>query len=308
MGPILGSSTHPAASSTCRPAISVRTSMTTTSPRSRRSRPRASCPIFLRLPGSQHERRRKLVEFMQRLFGYRSAVDPRTCLAFLYGTGANGKTLISRRSPAHRRLPSRRADRDLHREQCRTPPDRAGWSAWRAAGHRFETEEGRRWAEDRIKALTGGEIIAARFMRQDFFEFTPSFKLVIAGNHKPGLRAVDEAIRRRFHLVPFNVTIPPEERDDTLPEKLKAEWPGILRWMVEGCAAWQREGLNPPKAVRAATAATQNEDAIGAWLDGRCILTPKAWSGKTKLFHSWKSWAECFRRVRRTGKALLAGS
>ena len=104
----------------------------------------------------------------------------------------------------------------------------------------IETEEGRRWAESRIKALTGGDKIAARFMRQDFFEYTPQFKLIIAGNHKPGLRSVDEAIRRRFNLIPFTVTIPPDERDQQIGDKLKAEWPGILAWMIAGCADWQR--------------------------------------------------------------------
>jgi putative DNA primase/helicase len=119
----------------------------------------------------------------------------------------------------------------------------------------IETEEGRRWDEAKIKALTGGDRIAARFMRQDFFEYVPAFKLVIAGNHKPSLRSVDESIRRRFNLLPFTVTIPPEERDRDLPEKLKAEWPGILRWMIQGCLEWQRLGLAPPQAVRDATAA-----------------------------------------------------
>lgn len=76
-----------------------------------------------------------------------------------------------------------------------------------------ETEEGRRWAESRIKQMTGGDIVAANFMRQDQFEFRPVFKLFVAGNHKPGLRSVDEAIRRRLNLIPFTVTIPPQERD-----------------------------------------------------------------------------------------------
>jgi putative DNA primase/helicase len=114
-----------------------------------------------------------------------------------------------------------------------------------------ETEEGRRWAESRIKQLTGGDTVAARFMRQDFFEYRPQFKLIIAGNHKPSLRSVDEAIRRRFHLIPFAVTIPPEERDSDLADKLKAEWPGILAWMIEGCVEWQAECLRPPAAVGA---------------------------------------------------------
>ena len=91
-----------------------------------------------------------------------------------------------------------------------------------------EPEEGRRLAEAKIKSLTGGDPISAHFMRQDYFTFVPTFKLVIAGNHKPGLRSVDEAIRRRLHLIPFDLKIPAEERDHRLPEKLKAEWPGIL--------------------------------------------------------------------------------
>jgi putative DNA primase/helicase len=78
----------------------------------------------------------------------------------------------------------------------------------------IETEEGKRWAESRLKRLTGGDPISARFMRQDFFEYLPQFKLVIAGNDKPGLSAVNEAIRRRLHLIPFVVTIPEEERDE----------------------------------------------------------------------------------------------
>jgi putative DNA primase/helicase len=79
-----------------------------------------------------------------------------------------------------------------------------------------ETEEGRRWAESKIKQLTGGDRISARFMMKDFFEFQPQFKLLIVGNHKPGLRSVDEAIRRRFQLIPFSITVPPEERDPDL--------------------------------------------------------------------------------------------
>ena len=134
-----------------------------------------------------------------------------------------------------------------------------------------ETEQGRRWAESKVKSMTGGDPIAARFMRQDFFEFTPQFKLLIAGNHKPGLRGVDEAIRRRLHLIPFTVTIPPERRDPDLFEKLKPEWPGILKWAIDGCLAWQRDRLTPPGIVREATAAyLAAEDAIAQWLDECC--------------------------------------
>jgi putative DNA primase/helicase len=156
-----------------------------------------------------------------------------------------------------------------------------------------ETEEGRRWAESKIKSLTGGDRISARFMRQDFFEFTPTFKLVVAGNHKPGLRSVDEAIRRRFHLVPFTVTIPPEERDETLGDQLKAEWPGILAWMIKGCLEWQSQRLAPPAIVRDATAAyLEAEDALAAWIEEAGESDPDAWEGSHALYRSWKNWAE----------------
>ena len=156
-----------------------------------------------------------------------------------------------------------------------------------------ETEEGRRWAESKIKSLTGGDRIAARFMRQDFFEFTPTFKLIIAGNHKPGLRSVDEAIRRRFHLVPFTVTVPPDERDETLSEKLKSEWPGILAWVIQGCLHWRVRGLDAPEVVRTATDAyLEDEDALAAWIEDEGDIDLNAWEALADLFRSWKNWAD----------------
>jgi putative DNA primase/helicase len=167
---------------------------------------------------------------------------------------------------------------------------------WRASAARLvtatETEEGRRWAESRIKRLTGGDIVSARFMRQDFFDYLPQFKLFIAGNHKPSLRSVDEAIRRRIHLILFAVMIPANERDAELTEKLKAEWSGILRWLLDGCLEWQAKGLKPPKAVLEATEAYLSaEDAIAAWIDERCERDPRSWEQSSDLFASWSSWA-----------------
>jgi putative DNA primase/helicase len=140
--------------------------------------------------------------------------------------------------------------------------------------------------------LTGGDMISARFMRQDFFQYAPQFKLIIAGNHKPGLRSVDEAIRRRFNLIPFTVTIPPEERDPEFPEKLKAEWPGILAWMIDGCRAWQQQGLAVPQVVTDATDAyLEGEDAISAWIDECCQRDQNSFASSTHLFVSWNQWA-----------------
>ena len=137
-------------------------------------------------------------------------------------------------------------------------------------------------------------VISARLMRQDFFTFTPAFKLVIAGNHKPRVGRVDEAIRRRFNLVPFNVTIPPAQRDLLLPEKLRAEWPGILQWAIDGCLIWQQfDGLEPPAAVRDATEEyLASQDLIAQWRDECCVSGAGLSAPRTALFASWKSWAE----------------
>jgi len=143
-----------------------------------------------------------------------------------------------------------------------------------------------------VPTLTGGDRIAARFMRGDFFEFTPAFKLMIAGNHKPGLRSVDEAIRRRFNLIPFTVTIPPDERDEKLTERLKAEWPGILAWTIDGYSDWAEAGLSPPEAVRSATAVyLESEDSLSAWIDEECTRDVDAWASASALFGSWTVWA-----------------
>ena len=207
-------------------------------------------------------------------------------LFFGYGTGANGKSVLLSTVAGilgeyHRTAP---IETFTASNSDRHPTDLAGLRGARLVTA-TETEEGRRWAESRIKQLTGGDMVAARFMRQDFFEYRPQFKLIIAGNHKPSLRSVDEAIRRRFHLIPFAVTIPAEERDSGLTEKLKAEWPGILAWLIDGCLEWQAKGLCPPKAVLEATEAYLSaEDAIASWIDDKCEVDAKAWTSSSDLF------------------------
>ena len=156
-----------------------------------------------------------------------------------------------------------------------------------------ETEEGRKWAESRIKAITGGDVVTARYMRQDFFKYKPVFKLIFAGNHKPAIKNVDEAMRRRIHLVPFTMTIPPERRDHDLTEKLKAEHGGILQWMVDGCLAWQRDGLKPPDSVTLATESyLQGEDALQLWMNECCLQGATYACTLAELHHSYAAYCE----------------
>jgi putative DNA primase/helicase len=259
------------------------------------ARKRDGCPLWQQFLERVTGGDAALQQFLQRVAGYcLTGVTREHALFFLHGRGANGKGVFlnslagalgdyAKTAPIGTFL-------DTREEQH--PTDLAGLCGARLVTA-VETEDGRRWAEAKIKTLTGGDRIAARFMRQDFFEYLPQFKLLIAGNHKPGLRSVNEAMRRRLHLIPFLVTIPAEERDLDLAEKLRAEWPGILRWAVEGCLAWQDRGLDPPAAVSDATTKYLDaEDRIAAWIEDRCDLGPARSDTATALFLDWKSWAE----------------
>ena len=154
-----------------------------------------------------------------------------------------------------------------------------------------ETEEGRPWAESRIKSLTGGDRISARFMRGDPFEYSPAFKLWIAGNHRPALHNPDPAMRRRLHLMPL--TYVPPAPDTRLPDALKDELPGILAWAIRGCTDWQREGLNPPQAVQDASAEYfAEQDSVANWFAERCERTRGAETSTRALFTDWQQWAK----------------
>ncbi len=256
--------------------------------------PGGICPEWLkfldRVTGGDGE----LVQYLQRVFGYAlTGSTMEHALFLLYGTGANGKsTLLSvlmHIMGDYAVTAAMETFVESHGE--RHPADLAMLMGARLVVAQ-ETEEGRRWASSRIKVLTGGDPISARFMRQDFFTYVPQFKLVLSGNHKPGLRNVDEAIRRRFNLIPFTETIPVQERDQALPDKLKAEGPGILAWMIEGCLAWQRQGLDQPDAVRSATDTyLADEDVFSSWIDECTEREQGAFTRVSELHQSYKRWA-----------------
>jgi putative DNA primase/helicase len=165
--------------------------------------PGGTCDLWLRFIATVAGGDAALAEFIQRMLGYSlTGSTQEQCLFFLYGLGANGKSVLLNTASSilndyHTTAPIETFTASV---TDRHPTELAGLRGARVVTA-IETEEGRRWAEAKIKSLTGGDPIAARFMRQDFFTFTPQFKLIIAGNHKPSLRTVDEAIRRRFHLV-----------------------------------------------------------------------------------------------------------
>jgi len=238
----------------------------------------------------------ELEGFLQRYVGYAcSGMTTEHAFVFAFGTGANGKSTFI--NTIVRILGDYAAIADMSTfvasKTERHPTDLAKLRGARLVVAQ-ETQRGRAWDETRLKALTGGDRLAARFMRQDFFEFTPCFKLFISGNHKPRLGTVDEAMRRRLLLAPFTVRIPPGERDPELPEKLWTERAAIMRWCLDGCLQWQRDGLAPPACVREATDEYfQSQDTVGQWIEDCCEDgNATDFARMSALFTSWKVWCE----------------
>ena len=257
--------------------------------------PGSSCPTWLRFLDQVTGGDAELQRYLQRMFGYcLTGSTQEHALFFLYGTGANGKsvfvnTLFTLLGDYAANAPM---DTFMETRGDRHPTDLAGLRGARFVGA-TETEQGRRWNESKIKEITGGDRVSARFMRQDFFTYVPQFKLVIAGNHKPAIRNIDEAMRRRLHLIPFTITVPPDKRDKQLQAKLLLEASGIFSWGVQGCLAWQQEGLRQPQSVLDATDEYfEAEDALGRWLEECCVRQPNAKALTAELFADWRQWAE----------------
>lgn len=256
--------------------------------------PRGEAPLWRAFLADTTGGDEELATYLQRMVGYcLTGSTSAHALFFLYGTGANGKSVFVNVVSTILGDYAGNAPMDAFMEARgdRHPTELAGLRGARFVSS-VETEQGRRWNESKLKAITGGDKISARFMRQDFFEYIPQFKLVIAGNHKPAIRNVDEAMKRRLHLIPFTVTVPPAKRDGQLTEKLLAERDGILAWAVQGCLAWQRDGLKPPASVVSATEEYfDEEDAIGDFLDEEAQTHREARVAVADVFQRWQEWA-----------------
>lgn len=255
--------------------------------------PFGECPKWLEFLTTVTAGDAALQSYLQRMAGYSLTGDiSEEKLFFLYGTGGNGKGTFLNTIQAILGDYALTAATETFTANA---GNRHLTELARLQGARMvvaqETEEGKELAEARVKAITGGDPITANFMRQDPFTFMPQFKLAISGNHKPSLRNIDNAIRRRFNLIPFNVRI--DNPDLGLKAALKAEAPGILQWMVEGCLAWQAEGLNAPESVQAATGEYfEAEDTLGMWMEECCLLGEYRQERSGVLFQSWAKWAK----------------
>lgn len=236
-----------------------------------------------------------LIGFLQRAAGYSLTGETREHkMLFAYGTGRNGKstfleTLLHLWGDYSRRVP---ATSLLNSQGERHPTDLAGLRGARLAVG-SELARGKSWDESAIKDMTGGDVLTARFMRQDFFDFRPQFTLWIAGNTLPSFRGVDEALRARVVLVPFTVTIPAEQRDPDLPMRLREEARQIMAWCIEGAVEWQRHGLMVPASVAAASRDyLDGEDMLGQFLADETVAEPGAFTTTTALHQRFAQWAQ----------------
>lgn len=253
--------------------------------------PTPHCPNWLAFLEQATNGDKDLIRFLRSWCGYTLTGSTKEhALLFIYGPGGNGKSVFLNTLSGILGEYCKQSAMDTF---TASPSDKHPTDLAMLQGARLvaasETDEGRSWAEARIKQMTGGDPISARFMRQDFFTYTPEFKLMVVGNHKPVLHNVDDAARRRFNIVPF--IHKPTAPDRNLEEKLKAEWPAILRWMAEGCMDWQQNGLCRPKVVVEATAEYfETQDTFGQWLNERCVLDPQRSTKPSDLLKDFQEW------------------
>jgi putative DNA primase/helicase len=255
----------------------------------------AFCPIWLRVLDEIFARDPGLIRFWQALCGICLTGDvSNQMLPVLWGSGANGKTTILTV-----------LQEILGADYAATAPpglltvkrgERHPTEIAKLQGKRLvvssETEEGARLNEQLVKQLTGGDILSARRMKEDFWDFKPSHKLLLCTNHKPEIHETKNAIWRRVKLVPFTISIPEDRQDAKLPERLRAEYPGILNWCVQGCLDWQENGLEIPGAVEDATQEYRREsDVIGEFLASECTVMAELRARATPLYARYQKWA-----------------
>lgn len=257
--------------------------------------PTTRAPLWAAFLDRIFDKNQGLIRFVQKAAGYSLTGEVGEQVFFiLWGSGANGKsTLLDLLLAASGDYGMAGADELLLAAKGERHPTELADLFGRRLVACQETQEGRRFDESRVKRLTGGDPVKARRMREDFWQFSPAHKLWLGTNHRPAIRGTDYAIWRRVRLVPFIITIPPGERDKSLPEKLRRELPGILHWMVEGCLAWQHEGLEPPPEVTSATEAYREaEDRLAAFLAECCAVGASKQATAAAVYASYCAWAE----------------
>ena len=258
---------------------------------------KSDCPMWRRFLDDIFGGDRELIRYIQKAVGYSMTGDTsEQCVFFLYGTGRNGKsTFLDVLREIFGDYVSNIQPETIMVKNCMGNGINSDIA--RLKGARMvttvEPNEGVRINEGLIKQLTGDDAVTARKLYGNEFEFKPEFKLWMATNHKPIIRGTDDGIWRRIHMIPFTVQIPVDKVDRQLKSKLEREYPAILRWAVEGCLLWQREGLKQPRAVLDMTREYRREmDVISGFLDDRCEVGEGFSAKSSELYAAYSAWCE----------------
>ena len=232
--------------------------------------------------------------YLQRVVGYSLRGDNQShAVVFVYGDGSNGKSTFLKVWQAllgdyARPCPHRLFMRDKVEDHLTAL---AGLAGTRLAAIP-EVPVGSRWDEEALKQASGGDKLTARFMRQDYFDFTPQFLPVIVGNNSPTTRDVGESMRRRLHIVPFTESFDKSQAIPKLAERLIAEeLPGIMKWAIDGHRAYMLEGLSMPEKVAAETEQYfENNDRIGRYLTERTVSDPIQETSASRMYDDFSQW------------------
>ena len=257
--------------------------------------PEADCPVWKKFLKEIFGKNKDLINFIQRALGWALTGDTSSQAMFiLYGNGANGKSTFIN---TIMKLMGDYATSTPTETFMQKKGDQASNDIARLKGTRFvsamEAEYGGKLAEAVIKRLTGDDVISARFLYGEFFDFIPTFKIFMATNHKPKIGGMDNAIWRRIRMVPFEVSFPENKQDRKLSKKLENELSGILAWIVEGALKWRKDGLGNTPAVLEATSAYRNEmSAIETFLEEMCIKKETGMVKSSFLYNAYKKWCE----------------
>ncbi|UQU67343.1 phage/plasmid primase, P4 family [Couchioplanes caeruleus] len=244
----------------------------------------------------------ELAGYVQRLIGV-SAIGCvlEQLLPFAVGPGANGKSTLleaamhalGRGDDGYARAGS--SEMLMVRKHAEHPAELAQLSGARLVVC-AELDEGQRFAEARVKQLTGRDSLSARFMRRDWFTFEPSHTLWLLGNHLPAARAGGPAFWRRIRVLPFNRVVPPQRQDKKLGERLAQDAPAVLAWIIAGAAAYHQGGLREPASVSSATEAyARDQDTVGRFVDEQCHRQPGSAGVRTAvsvLRDAYERWCE----------------
>lgn len=240
---------------------------------------------------------KELGRYLQKCIGYSmTGYTDEQCVFFLYGMGANGKSTFLdivtaifgdyAKNVESRTLMVKKHDSSANSDIARLKGSRLVTAV--------ESNEGAYLDESLIKHLTGGEIVTARFLYGNEFQFVPQFKIWMATNHKPTIQGTDKGIWRRIKLIPFTVTFDEKHRDLKLKDKLLAELPDILGWALEGAKMWRAEGLSEPAIVtNAINEYKADMNSVGRFVEECIIVTNDKNDAitSTALYENYKQWA-----------------